>query len=188
MCPGGSRELARAPERDDASCLPGGVQLVEDLSLELDPLLPLKAGSYRFSTEGVPARRQCFVRQGRLVTPILDLKYAARLHRDPTAIPYSMDVLHLGGPEPLGQDEAMALAEDGVMVLNVLGVHTLDASSGHFSLSAPQALALRHGALGGRLRGTISGDLFALLRDDGTHLVRFDGETTPGLLVRCHWQ
>ena len=47
----------------------------EDLSLRLDPLRPLRSGSYRFTSEGVPAARHTYIRQGRLVSPILDLKY-----------------------------------------------------------------------------------------------------------------
>ena len=54
------------------------------------------------------------------------------------------------------------------LILSVLGVHTQDFASGDFSLSAPQALALDGGGYGGRLRCTISGNLFDLLTDDRT--------------------
>ena len=71
------------------------------------------------------------------------------------------------------------------MVLSVLGVHTQDFTSGDFSLSAPQTLAVGPSGLEGRLRATISGNVFELLRAPDLALVRFPGEHTPGLLVRC---
>jgi len=81
----------------------------------------------------------------------------------------------------------MAQAKDGVFVLSVLGVHTQDSSSGDFSLSAPQALALKNGAVTGRLRGTISGNLFELLQSPDLRFVELPGEQIPGLLLHCRF-
>ncbi|HET9298631.1 MAG TPA: metallopeptidase TldD-related protein, partial [Candidatus Polarisedimenticolaceae bacterium] len=72
-----------------------------------------------------------------------------------------------------------------LLVLHVLGVHTQDPVSGNFSLSAPQSLRVEAGEARGRVRATISGNLFDLLRREDTTFVAFEGETTPGLLVRC---
>ncbi len=154
----------------------------EDLSLRLDPLVPLRSGSYRFTTEGVPAARFTYIEHGRLRSPILDLKYASRLELEPTPPPYSMDTLHLEAASETRFDDAVRDAVGGVLVLSVLGVHTQDAASGDFSLSAPQTLGIGPGGVGGRLRCTISGNLFRVLRDERLRLVRFDGEHTPGLL------
>lgn len=159
--------------------------LREDLTLRVDPLEPLRAGSYRFTREGVPATRCTFVEGGRLATPLLNLKYARRLKRAPTAVVSAYDTLHLEGPEPVAFAEALGLAEGGLLVLHVLGVHTLDPTSGDFSLSAPQALAIEGGGLGGRVRATLSGNLFESLRSEALRLVRFEGYTTPGLLFHC---
>ena len=159
--------------------------LREDLTLRLDPLEPLRAGSYRFTREGVPAAPCVFVRRGRLLTPVLNLKYARRLRREPTAVPYEFDTLHLEGPAPLPLPEALSEADGGVLVLSVLGVHTQDATSGDFSLAAPQALSIEKAQLGGRVRPTLSGNLFDSLRSDAMRLVRFEGFTTPGLLFEC---
>ena len=159
--------------------------LREDLALRVDPLEPLKAGAYRFTREGVPAAPTVFVENGRLVTPVLNLKYARRLRLAPTGIPQAFDTLHLEGPEVLPLSEALALADGGALVLSVLGVHTQDATSGDYSLSAPQVLAIEDGRLGGRLRATLTGNLFEALRSEALRLVRFDGFSTPGLLLEC---
>jgi PmbA protein len=159
--------------------------LREDLSLRLDPLEPLKNGSYRFTVEGLPADRCVYVRSGRLVRPILDLKYARRLGLSPTPVPFDSDVLHLEGPERLGLTDAMNAAGGGALILSVLGLHTQDRSSGDFSLSAPQALRFGADGFEGGLRATLSGNLFDVLRDEALRLVDFEGEHTPGLLFPC---
>jgi PmbA protein len=159
--------------------------LREDVTLRTDPLVPLAAGAYRFSLEGLPARACVYVDGGRLMTPVLDLKYARRLGWAPTAVPAAMDTLFLEGPPSLSYDDALASTAGGALVLSVLGVHTQDFTSGDFSLSAPQTLAIGRRGLEGRLRATISGNLFELLRSDDLALVRFPGEHTPGLLARC---
>jgi len=161
--------------------------LREDLELRLDPLQPLRRGTYRFTAEGVPAAPCVFIERGRLVQPLLDLKYARRLGLDPTPLPLGLDTLHFAGSPPLALPDALAAADDGVLVLSVLGVHTQDDGSGDFSLAAPQALGIRGGALAGRLRGTLSGNLFRLLSDGGLRFVAFEDEPTPGLLLRCRF-
>jgi PmbA protein len=159
--------------------------LREDLGLRIDPLQPLKRGSYRYTTEGVPAAPCVFIEGGRLVQPVLDLKYARRLGLRPTPLPSSSDTLHLEGSPRLGFGEALARASGGALILSVLGTHTQDRASGDFSLSAPQALVVRSDALAGRMRGTLAGNLFDLLASDDLHFVDVEGEHTPGLLASC---
>ncbi len=168
--------------RDDFGA--GHAVLREDLSLELDPLRPFGGGSYRFTAEGVPAARCTYLDRGRLVTPVLDLKYAKRLGLEPTPLPFSMDSLSFTGAELLELPAAMARADGGAVVLGVLGVHTQDPTSGDFSLSAPQTLAVGAGGILGRVRATLSGNVFDLLRSETLAFVRFEGESTPGLLIR----
>ena len=159
--------------------------LREDLGLRLDPLRPLKSGSYRFTGEGVPAARCAYIERGRLVQPVLDLKYARRLGLEPTPLPAASDTLFLEGPPPLQLSEALEQAGGGALILSVLGVHTQDGASGDFSLSAPQALKIESGGFAGRLRATVSGNLFSILNDDALRFVAFEGEHTPGLLFPC---
>ena len=157
----------------------GDPVLREDLGLTIDPWKPLGPGSYRFSTEGVPSKPTTLIDRGRLVTPILDLKYGRRLGMAPTAHALSMEAVAFTAASEVPYAEAER--EAAALILSVLGVHTQDTASGDFSLSAPQAWSRK----GGRVKATISGNLFALLRDPGTTLVRFEDETTPGLLVTC---
>jgi PmbA protein len=163
----------------------GAAVLREDVGVRLDPLLPLRSGSYRFTREGVPAAACHYVERGRLVGPIVDIKYARRLGVPPSPLPYAMDALYFEGSDPIDLSRAMERAAGGALVLSVLGVHTQDSASGDFSLSAPQVLALDGQGYAGRIRATISGNLFDVLRGEDLQFVRFDGEHTPGLLFPC---
>jgi PmbA protein len=163
----------------------GASVLREDLSLELDPLRPLHPGSFRFTPEGIPASRVTLVEKGRLVTPILDLKHAKRLGMVPTVTPLGADSVVLSGPEVLDLTRAFGRARGGLLVLRVLGVHTLDPASGDFSLSAPQSLALTSEGPVGRVRANLVGNLFGALRDPYLALVDVPGEPHPGILLRC---
>jgi PmbA protein len=161
--------------------------LREDIALTNNPLTPMRAGAYRFSPEGLPAAPVTFIDRGRLVAPVLELKYARRLGLAPNSAPGALDTVGFSGSSAIDEAAAIARAAGGVLVLNVLGVHTQDFTSGDFSLSAPQVLALGSSGIEGRLRGTISGNLFALLRAADLEFVRFPGEHTPGLLARCRF-
>lgn len=156
--------------------------LREDLTVRLEPLVPYGPGSFRFTSEGVPARRLDYVSDGRLVTPILDLKYARRFGMDPTPAPSSMESVLIEAAGKCGPSEALASMNHGLLVLGILGLHTQDATSGDFSLSAPQTLAVRRGAMGGRVKAALSGNFFEALRSTDLRLVAFPDHHTPGLL------
>jgi predicted Zn-dependent protease len=157
----------------------------QDLRVGVDPTRPWAAGSYRFTAEGIPAAPTDFIRQGALVTPILDRKYARRFGRPPTALPGSGDTLILEGPPRITFTEALRTAGAGLFALGLLGLHTQDPSRGEFSLSAPQGLSIRGGELAGRSRVVLSADLLGLLATDDLHLVEFPGFEVPGLLMPC---
>lgn len=156
-----------------------------DLRLGIDPTRSWSVGSYRFTSEGVPASPTDFVREGRLLSPLLDRKYAHRLGRTPTPLPSAADTLFLEGPPRLSFEEALARAGRGLYVLSLLGLHTQDTTRGDFSLSAPQALAIRGGVLGGRFKAVLSGDLLAGLAGPDLLLVEVPHFELPGLLLPC---
>src|SRR5207249_2101545 len=123
-----------------------------------------------------------YVADGRLVNPILDLKYARRLGREPVPGPVSSESLRLTGPAPVGSGEAMGRIRRGALVLSLLGLHTQDATRGDFSVSAPQTIAIKDGTLGGSIKAVLTGNFFDVLRDPRLAFVAFEGFRTPGLL------
>lgn len=162
-----------------------GPVLREDLTVRVDPLVPLQLGSYRFTQDGLPAARCELIRAGRLVTPLTSLKYARVLGIPPTPLPAGVEGLHVDAGPRMSLAQAYEAAAGGALVLDVLGLHTLDQASGDFSLAAPQTLALGAGGPAGRFRATISGNLLELLRADSLRWLEFPGENHPGALVQC---
>jgi len=152
------------------------------LSIRLEPCAPMDPGSFRFTAEGVPARPLDYVSEGRLANPILDLKYARRLGREPVPGPASSDSLRLTGPEPAPSEDALRSVARGALVLSLLGLHTQDTTRGDFSVSAPQTIAIRAGSLGGAVKAVLTGNMFDVLRDAALTFVSFEGFRTPGLL------
>jgi PmbA protein len=163
----------------------GEASLREDIGLSIDPLQPHRSGSYRFTGYGLPAAPTTFIERGRLVQPILDVKYGRRLGLPPTPVPFGHDTVAFGTDERLAESDALAQAD--VLVLSVLGVHTQDTISGDFSLSAPMALVVREGRIDGRIRGTISGNVWDTLRNPDLRFVEMPHETTPGMLMTCRF-
>jgi PmbA protein len=65
----------------------------------------------------------------------------------------------------------------------VLGLHTQDRSSGNYSLSTSQAVLVRNGKIQGRVKATLTGNLFEQLRDNTLRMVSFPGQHSPGFAL-----
>ncbi|MCZ7573072.1 MAG: metallopeptidase TldD-related protein [Ardenticatenaceae bacterium] len=154
-----------------------------DISLRVDPLRPMTSGSFTFTSEGLPAAPETYIENGRLVMPTLNLKYARKLGWRPTTPPGGPRTVFFDDGAPLSLDEGRVAAH--ILVLDLLGLHTQDSTTGQFSLSAPTCLLLTtdgHGS--GRMKIGLSGNYFELLNDPATRFVRFPHKDTPGLLAR----
>lgn len=155
-----------------------------DISLRLDPTRPLHPGSYLCTREGVPAAAITLIDRGVLITPTLDVKYANRLKRQPTPLANGSDSLILDAP--VEDEKALQCGDRALLVCSVLGLHTQDATSGNFSLTAGQALELSNdGATGGRVKAVVSGNLFTVLGDAKTRFARVEGKDFPMMRAWC---
>lgn len=154
----------------------------DDLQVRVDPWEPLGPGSFGWTGEGIPSRPETYIDGGRLVSPILDLKYARRLNLPTRTPPGGEHSIHIEGPPEVEWETLLGEVKDGVLVLSVLGLHTQDRTSGAYSLSAPQALLIRDGQAQGRVKVTLSGNFLDHLRDQEMKLVRFEGQHSPGMI------
>jgi PmbA protein len=151
-----------------------------DLSVLLDPLQPFEAHTESCTGEGVPSRRTYVLLDGRLQTPLVDVKYAQITGFPPTP----------GGAALFLPLEASTFAdligsvEEGLLVHQVLGMHTQDATSGAYSLTAQQTLTIRDGRLGGRVKATIAGNFLEDLQDPDTAFGWDPHEPNPGMRIR----
>ena len=156
-----------------------------DMRLVVDPTVPYSSGSYRMTSEGRPAKREVYIDRGRLRRPIVGFKYARRLGARPSTPPSSMESVDFTAAGAITEPRARELAGDGLMVLSALGVHTQDAASGDFSLTAPQAVVLQAGEPVGHQKVVLAGNFFAALNAPETKLVRVAGHRFPALLIEA---
>ena len=152
-------------------------------SLLIDPLRPLELGSYLVTPEGVPADRTVLVRDGKLQTPFLRVKDSVRWGAKPTAIPQGMAGLYLKHKAEIPWEKALQGVEDGVLVLTVLGLHTQEAVSGSYSLSAPHSLRILKGQIVGKTDVKLTGNFFADLAAPTTKTAQSDLDTYPYLRI-----
>ncbi|KJR45716.1 TldE protein, part of TldE/TldD proteolytic complex [Desulfosporosinus sp. I2] len=154
------------------------------VSLIIDPLQPLELGSYLVTPEGVPAQRTMLVREGLLQTPYLRVKEAIRWGAKPTALPQGMGGLYLKHQYEVRWEEALQEVEDGVLVLSVLGLHTQEAVSGSYSLSAPHSLRILKGKIVGRTDVKLTGNFLADLAASTTRMAHSNLNDHPYLILK----
>ena len=152
-------------------------------SLLLDPLRPLELGSYLVTPEGVPADRTELVRDGKLQTPFLRVKDSVRWGAKPTAIPQGMAGLYLQHQAEIPWEQALQGVEDGVLVLSVLGLHTQEAVSGSYSLSAPHSLRIIKGQIVGKTDVKLTGNFLADIAAPTTKTAKSDLDSYPYLML-----
>jgi len=153
-------------------------------SLTIDPLRPLELGSYLVTAEGVPADRTVLVRDGQLQIPFLRVKDAVRWGAKPTALPHGTAGLYLKHQAEVPWVDALQGVEDGVLVLSVLGLHTQEAVSGSYSLSAPHCIRILKGQIVGRTDVKLTGNFFADMLASTTKTARSDFDTHPYLFIK----
>jgi PmbA protein len=155
----------------------------DDLLLTVEPWQALGTGSFAYTSEGLPSAPTIYIDHGRLTQPVLDLKYARRLSLTPSTPPGSEESVQLHADTEVAWDELQPQLGEAILVLSVLGLHTQDRSSGNYSLSTSQALLIRDGAIQGRIKATLNGNLFDNLRDRALQLVRFPGQHSVGFAL-----
>lgn len=155
----------------------------EDISLVLDGLQPYELSASRLTGEGVPGGREILIDRGKLVTPILDLKYSGITGFPPskTGGPY----LEIDEPEKTSLDEMIKRVDNGLLVYSLMGMHTQDGTSGRYSVGAPKSLVIENGELKGKVKATIVGNFFENLKDERTAFSWDPNEDNPALQMVC---
>ncbi len=153
------------------------------LSIEIDPTQPCEWGSYRITTEGVPAVRTWLVQDGKVRSPYLNVKDANRWNSVPTAIPAGAMGIIMTPKDQRAWLKMLADIDDGVLVLSVLGLHTQNPVTGSFSLAAPSALRIKNGRLIGKIDVRISGNYWDILRSQEVIYGKEDIHKDPYILT-----
>jgi PmbA protein len=172
-----------------------GVQIAGSaVTLTDDARLPRRAGSAVFDGEGVPTGKTILIDSGVASNYLYNLQYAAK---DGVASTGSAS-RGLGGlpdvgtsnlvlsPGPYSVDFLRKGVDSGFLVLELMGLHTLNPVSGDFSLGA-KGVRLRGGLPGEPVAGvTISGNLIDILKKVtavGSDLKFFGSVGAPSIVV-----
>ncbi len=142
------------------------------VTLRDDPRRLGGSASARFDDEGVPTRDKALVERGVLRALLHDAATAAREKTASNGCGYRDDWSGLPGPGTsnfflapgsLTREKLVADTRDGLLVLEVLGMHMVDPVSGEFSVGI-SGLEISKGALGRPFKGAmLSGNLLDLL-------------------------
>lgn len=154
-----------------------------DLQLQLNNLLPWRFFTYPCTNEGVPGGEIELVKDGRLQTPILNVKYGKKIGLPPTPLPAGGRGVFLRTGKSIFWEELIKTIDRGLIVLSVLGLHTQDATSGSFSLTADQSLLVKNGQIIGKTKAVINGDFLNSLTLDDNQFGTVPGEDNPGFLM-----
>lgn len=142
------------------------------ISLVDDGTLPWGIGSEPWDGEGVPTGRTVILDGGRVSSFLYNLKYAKRFGVAPTGNasrgPGSLPGVGFTNlfilPGARGSCEILKDNSGGILVTEMMGVHTIDPVSGDFSLGIKGALIEKGGAVVRPVSGmTIAGNLLNLL-------------------------
>ena len=155
--------------------------LRKDINLICDPVVDFDIGSYKFTGEGVPSKKTIFIKNGRLENHILDLKYAKLQKTKPTGI---LSKPLLNSEKQISFDAAIKSIGEGIIIFNILGLHTQSPVTGDYSLPCPNALYIKKGKIIGRARPIIVGNFFQDINQDDLEVIDFPLEDFPGFLIK----
>jgi len=142
----------------------------ERINLVIDGLKDYSSTTQPCSFEGVPSTKQHVIANGRLITPLVDLKYAKKIGIPPTSIrDFGLDIQKL-----IPYSEMVKGIKYGLIVYEVLGMHTQDPKAGEYGLKVDQGLLIENGKIKGKVqKATINGNLFKDLKDQKTEFVDY---------------
>lgn len=166
----------------------------KNITLADDGLLPEGAGTSRFDAEGVPCRAFNIVENGVFQTPLTNRKYAKKLGlkltgssarglKTPPSISFGNLILK---PGFRSAPEIRKNIERGVLLNELMGLHTANPVTGDFSLGASGFL-IERGELTTPLKGfAVAGnilELFNQIEDISSDLRFFGNVATPSFRV-----
>lgn len=125
--------------------------------------------------EGLPAAKNCLIRDGRLQTPVCGRKYATLLDIDPVQFAMGNESILFRqqatgpGPSSPGKGPLWNYLKKGPsrgfwLLDQPLGLHTLDPASGHLALTFPEALVFRSGRYQAKRRVLLNTNFFDLIK------------------------
>ncbi len=122
------------------------------------------------TSEGVPAGKQYVIADGRLMTPLLNLKHAKKTGMSPK--PAGELILEVS--ETMNYNKMVKEIKYGLIAYDVLGMHTQNSKKGDYSIPILESLLVENGEIKGAVKkGTIAGNIFDSLKDEKTKYAKY---------------
>lgn len=166
----------------------------EKFTLIDDGLLPGGYATSPFDAEGTPSKKTVLVDHGFLSSSLYDSYYARKYNQSPTG----SSVRGLKTPPSIGisnlylqsgrktQEQLIQDITNGILITDLLGIHTANPVTGDFSLGA-SGILIEKGKLTHPVRGfAVAGNLLEIFRrmtDVGADLRFFGNVGAPSILV-----
>jgi PmbA protein len=157
----------------------------KDLSLSLDTTIDYNSGSYISTFEGVPGGTRNLIENGRLMTPILDLKYAQKMSCPPTPIPMGRGSINITSENIQDETKLISKIDKGIIIYDLLGMHTQDSGSGNYSLTAPNSIFIEKGVLKEACKTVITGNFLEALKREDTYFGSAAFENNPLIVMKA---
>jgi len=142
----------------------------ERISFIIDGLKDYELSTLPCSSEGVPSTKQHIIANGRLITPLLNLKYSKKTGMPPTS-PGRTD---LEIKTKTSYNKLRRSLGYGLIVYDVMGMHTQNNTTGEYSIAVDQGLLVENGEIKGKIeKATIRGNLFEALKSKDTEFADY---------------
>lgn len=151
-------------------------------TLKVDPLRRLTSGASNFSYEGVKNKPTTFIENGKLVTPVLDLKHSQKLNMEPTTGVTSPHITTYCDKDIKTHklEKFISQCSEAIYIPTFLGLHTQNKATGDYSLPCPYSIYIKDGKMIGSFKTIIVGNIFKELNDK-VEFVKSDLYPLPGL-------
>lgn len=159
----------------------------KDVSITTDPTLNGKLDSYNFTREGLLSKKTTFIKDGRLITPILNAKYARKAEMEPTAkINRYMDATRIESKNSHDFDSFVAKQENTLLIYDALGMHGQEPSTGNYSLPCPYAILIENGEMVGNAPCVVTGNVFSDFNNPEALFLNHPTEHPPAMATTAN--
>jgi len=149
-------------------------------TLKINPKKKLTVGATDFTNEGLENKLTEFIKDGKLMTPILDLKHAQKLDMPPTSFITSPNITSFSSKKSYELQNYIKRIDKGIYLPYGLGLHTQNHITGDYSLPCPHAFYIKNGKFTGKTKVIIIGNIFQELKHN-LDLVSTNLFPTPGI-------
>lgn len=159
----------------------------KDISIICNPTKDGGLDSYNFTAEGVRSKKTTFIKNGRLITPILSVKYARKGKMEPTAqIHHPMDTTTIENNKNKDFDKFLKKQNRTLLIYKALGGHAQDRTTGSYSLPCPYAILIDKGEFVGNIPCVVTGNFFNNLNNPETTFLKHPTKHPPALATTAN--